>query len=1083
MYKNTKKVLIAVLACFIVGTTTIAFSSCQTNEGNTSESTSAFVEYENGFGFSKNKTGDGYYVVDIEDKTLTEIEIPQTYNGLPVVRIEDGCFDGFDNLTEVFIPISIKEIGDDIFGDYSDESNVKREIYYAGSLDEWKNIAIEDTEDEWIGNVNLYSEDSQIDYAGKYWNYNSNGEKQKLSMSYTFWQADFYSDRNSVGSYTHTLGVSAESFSSIFMKPDQGTYIHDVFKGMNDSTLIKEMVAYFELTNFLADGQPSEEARRKGRVDLYVCALLDLFGIQEDNSLEKYDFFKDDQALAAGYETVKELCGSVGKDSLALMTKADVINANITDNIFKDLNLFGNAIEQCTTVIDAVQLYNRALKIQEYGQNVHDILIAISEESTAPEELKDAAKLLVGYIDKGFAELLKSTSVSILNTSFSLLTNCAMKFAFHFLCEAVPVFKGINLVAKGFQAVNDVIGLDAQCAAYYKLRTASILEVVSMNLYNHAQHTYLEGYTTASATQYMNAVDFFKRSQYVGNIYYVEFLKTLKENAITDFRQGEDIDELIEFWLDITKRHFENFNNFEKLCLNTYNTVICNNELSFSKDIEQNPEETIPEGAIPENALKYNGNYYYVYEVNNIETWEEAQKYCEAQGGYLATITTQEENNAIYTYLKGQGIKNAYFGATDKGIEGKWEWITGEPFVYSNWGSSEPNDEGGNEDYIMFYENYLNGEWNDGYAVDFSTAHIFICEWGELDFTNASQELEYELSYDETHYSVVGIGNCTDTDIVIPSMHKNLPVKSIGRWAFEDCIGLKSIKIPNSVTSIGEFAFYECTSLENIEINASIESIGLEAFSYCENLKSIVVDKNNLNYTDINGDLYSKDGKILIQYAAGKKDKVFTIPNGVIGIEDYAFSWCTDLTSVIIPNSVKSIGEAAFNCCGLDTVEIPSSIQSIGSWAFNGCNLKVVEIPNSVLSIGERAFSLNQGLKVIEVAQENPNYKSIDGNLYSKDGKKLIQYALGKEEDSFIIPDTIITIEEYAFNCCCNLESITISNSIEYIGYGAFDYCPNLKNITFKGTIEEWAAIEKSESGWDNISTSKIICVNGNVNL
>ncbi len=1088
MNKKMKKILISLLACFMVSATTIAYTGCVRDENDNTESAATDIEYENGIGFSKNQTGDGYCIVDIKDKTCTTIEIPQTYNGLPIVRIEDGCFEGCSNLREIFIPLSIKEIGDDIFKDCGEETNQGCEIYYEGTLEDWNQTIIEDSEDEWIGNVYLYSEDSETEQAGQYWSYNSNGEKQKLVMPYEFWQADFYADRNSVGSYTHTLGSQAESFASIFMKPNQRTYIHEVFNAMNASTVINERVYNFELINFLADGQPSEEAREKGRVDLYVCALLDLLGIQENNVLDQYDLFRDDQAVAMGYDAINDLCDAVGKDSLESITKAEALEANQIDGIFKKDFVF--IIEQCTTIIEALQLYNRAIQVQEYGQNVHEILIAISEESTAPQELRDAAKLLVGYIDKGFDTLL-NTGISILNTSFAVLKNYAIKVAFDILCEAVPVFKGINLVAKGFQAVNDVIGVDSQCAAYYKLRAASILEVVSMNMYYQTRNAYVEELTIEKAAQYMNAVDFFKRAQYVGSVYYIEFLQTLKENAITDLFQGDDIDALTKFWENITLRHFENFNNFEKACLATYNKVICSDELEFSQDIEQNPEvtppddssseDTLPEGTIPENALKYNGHYYYVYNVDTIETWEEAQKFCESQGGYLATIINQEENHAIFTYLENQGIDNAYFGATDKNMEGKWEWVTGEPFVYSNWASGEPNNEFGQEDYIMFYYS-SNGEWNDGYAVDVPTANVFICEWGGLDYSSASQGLEYVLSDDKTYYSVARIGDCTDARIVIPARHNNLPVRNISVGAFDNCTNLVGIDIPNTITIIDEYAFYGCTSLLSVEIPVSVETIGVSAFGWCENLGYIIVDEENENYKDIDGNLYSKDGKTLIHYAAGKKEESFTIPDCVMNIGDYAFSWCVALTDVTIPNSVKNIGEYAFNCCNLSTVEIPNSVERIGGGAFNLCCLETVEIPSSVISIGVRAFSLNQELKNIKVAEENPNYKSVDGNLYSKDGRILMQYAMNNAETSFIIPDAVVAIDEHAFHYA-KLESITIPDSVKSIGEGAFSTCPLLTSINYKGTLAQWDVIEKDTDWIESVADTEIICSDGTATM
>lgn len=145
-----------------------------------------------------------------------------------------------------------------------------------------------------------------------------------------------------------------------------------------------------------------------------------------------------------------------------------------------------------------------------------------------------------------------------------------------------------------------------------------------------------------------------------------------------------------------------------------------------------------------------------------------------------------------------------------------------------------------------------------------------------------SQGLKYSMNLDNQSYSVVGIGTCKDADIIIPTTHHNLPVTSIGVYAFKGCEGLTSIIIPDSVTSIGNWAFYGCTGLAEIIIPDSVTRIGYYAFCRCTRLTSI------------------------------------TIPNSVTSIGVGAFSNCTGLTSIVLSNSITSIGKSAFeNCSGL----------------------------------------------------------------------------------------------------------------------------------------------------------------------
>ena len=137
-------------------------------------------------------------------------------------------------------------------------------------------------------------------------------------------------------------------------------------------------------------------------------------------------------------------------------------------------------------------------------------------------------------------------------------------------------------------------------------------------------------------------------------------------------------------------------------------------------------------------CLYYNGHYYKIYK-NICNTWEEAKEYCEKKGGYLATITSQEENDKVFEYISNYGFQAAYIGLSCDS-ERKWSWVTGEDVFYTNWASGEPNNEDGTERYAEFYAKNNGGEWNDG-NFDHGTgddAKNFICEWGNVDFEQYS---------------------------------------------------------------------------------------------------------------------------------------------------------------------------------------------------------------------------------------------------------------------------------------------------------------------------------------------------------
>ena len=321
---------------------------------------------------------------------------------------------------------------------------------------------------------------------------------------------------------------------------------------------------------------------------------------------------------------------------------------------------------------------------------------------------------------------------------------------------------------------------------------------------------------------------------------------------------------------------------------------------------------------------------------------------------------------------------------------------------------------------------------------------------------------DFEYSYiEDDRLSITGY-NGSATNPEIPSAINGVSVTEIGESAFENCTSLTSVTIPDSVTSIGFCAFYNCKSLTSVTIPDSVTSISESAFEDCKSLTSA------------------------------------TIPYSVTSIGDYAYHGCYFTSENFVNNSNVELDDSskptivdtdAGGFCIKDNVlvnmrpayaigevTIPNSVIIFGYSAFDSCeSLISVTIPDSVTCIDDRTFSSCTSLTSIEVSGNNKNYSSIDGVLFNKNKSRLITYPAGKTDSKYVMPNSVISIDDDAFDSCINLKSVTIPDSVTSVGNSAFYDCTSLASVTIPNSvtsIDEHAfyntAYYNDESNWDN---------------
>lgn len=357
----------------------------------------------------------------------------------------------------------------------------------------------------------------------------------------------------------------------------------------------------------------------------------------------------------------------------------------------------------------------------------------------------------------------------------------------------------------------------------------------------------------------------------------------------------------------------------------------------------------------------------------------------------------------------------------------------------------------------------------------------------------ASQGLEFRINSDSAGYSLIGIGTCSDIDLIIPATYNDLPVTCIAENALKNCDEILSVSIPSSVMQIEAHAFENCSNLKTLSIPESIVTIGFDAFLGCDNIYDVHIssldawcaidfaspDANPLRYAyglylgsdaePIDELVINGSSKKISKYAFYGYVKLTSVGiyEGVTCIEDCAFYDCTNLALISLPNGISYIGSCAFyntayynqtsnwqsdalysdnyllhvKSTEAKKYTVKSGTTLIASSALRSCfNLTEIELPGTLLHIGDDAFYDCAQLTTITL----PSSLAKLGHRAFYNCTKLA---------SINVPDSVEALGDDVFKACYSLQTVSLGANLTAIGDGCFSHCVKLTSVVIPDKV------------------------------